>query len=348
MYMGTPEFAVPALDALARLGADGGTSAAKLVSVVTQPDRPRGRGHRLVPSPVKARAMELGLPVFQPESLKGDAEWEKTLADAAPDLIVVCAYGRILPVETLHTPRLGCVNIHASLLPKYRGAAPIHRAVESGERETGVTLMYMSEGLDEGDMIAARAMPILGMDTGEVSGALSSLGAELLMGELDRIITGTAVREPQASAAATYAPPVQRGEGHIDFSADAASVCRKVLAMTPSPGAFAFLDGEKLRVWQAEVGSPECRESYSNNGKFSKPSDCEVSQEAPDCEAAHEAPGSHPAPGTVTGTDGGAVTVATGSGGSVRLTKLQSPGGKAMAAADWLRGHSIEDGTVFA
>jgi methionyl-tRNA formyltransferase len=294
--------------------------------------------------------MEMGLPVAQPESLRGNAEWEETLANAAPDLIVVCAYGRILPIETLRYPRLGCVNIHASLLPRYRGAAPIHRAVESGDSETGVTLMYMSEGLDEGDMIASRSMPIAGIDTGGLHEALSKLGAELLMDEFDAIISGTAGREPQDSSAATYAPPVKKDEGHIDFSADAAAVCRKVRAMTPSPGAYAYLGDEKIRIWKAEAEPAEqsgLREDYSNNGRFSEGSDRAAAKE-PDCAAAKKPDcAGPPAPGKIIGTDGGTIAVAAGQGETVTITMLQSPGGKPMPASDWLRGHIIGKDTAF-
>ncbi|MDR3224935.1 MAG: methionyl-tRNA formyltransferase [Clostridiales Family XIII bacterium] len=314
LYMGTPDFAVPALEALCAQGYH-------VVSVVTQPDRQRGRGHKLAPSPVKAKAVELGLPVLQPESLRSGREWEEAIAKAAPDLIVVCAYGKILPKETLETPSLGCVNIHASLLPKYRGAAPIHRAVEAGERETGVTLMFMSEGLDEGDMIAVRTLPISGMNAGEVTGALAHLGAELLMDELQGIMAGASSREPQDGSAATYAPPVAKEEGHIVFSADADAVCRKILAMTPTPGAYAFLGGDKIKIVKAQV-TAGFRAGNADVGT------------------------GHPAPGTVLETDDGTIIVATGQGGAIAITMLQSPGGRPLCAADWLRGHKIAHGTI--
>jgi methionyl-tRNA formyltransferase len=255
---------------------------------------------------------------LQPESLRDSIAWNEALAKAAPDLIVVCAYGKILPKETLETPRLGCVNIHASLLPKYRGAAPIHRAVEAGEPETGVTLMFMSEGLDEGDMIAARSMPIEGMNAGEVTEALAKIGAELLADELPAIIEGVAVRTPQDANGATYAPPVQKEEGRINFSADAKTVCRKILAMTPSPGAYAFLGDDKTKLIRAEASSRQ------------------------------ESAGSRDiVPGTVLNTDGGTVNVASGHSGIVAIERLQSPGGKPMDSADWLRGHKIENGAIF-
>jgi methionyl-tRNA formyltransferase len=315
MYMGTPDFALPPLNSLNDSDID-------IVCVVTRPDRPRGRGHRTVPAPVKARAEELGLPVIQPESLDHDGEWGKALDRTRPDLIVVCAYGKILPKDTLDFPRLGCVNIHASLLPKYRGSAPIHRAVEAGDSESGVTLMHMSEGMDEGDMISSRAIPISGMTSGEVAEALAKLGAELLLDELPAIAGGTARREPQNGGEATYAPPVQREEGHIDFSQTPDAVVRKVLAMTPSPGAYAFLSGDKIKVWEARV-SDEAANAFSGSG-------------GPD--------GSRP--GKVACARG-VIAVAAGRRGAVGINRLQSPGGRPMSAADWLRGHSVGADAVF-
>jgi methionyl-tRNA formyltransferase len=304
--MGTPDFAVPALDALRDCGAD-------VVCVVTQPDRRRGRGHRTAPGPVKVRAEELGIPVVQPASLREGREWPDALAEVRPDLIVVCAYGKILPKDTLDAPRLGCVNIHASLLPAYRGAAPVHRAVEAGDRESGVTLMYMSEGLDEGDIIASRRVSIEGMNTGEVSDALAALGAELLSDELPAIVNGEARREPQNEEGASYAPPVSRDEGHVDFTRTPEEVVRKVLAMTPSPGAYALMDGDKLKIWEARV---------------------------PDVS------GCAGCPGEVT-AKGGVMMVTAGRGGVVEITRIQSPGGKPMSAADWLRGHDVKPGATF-
>jgi methionyl-tRNA formyltransferase len=313
MYMGTPDFAVPALDVLQGSGLGP-------VSVVTRPDRPRGRGHRLTPSPVKARAEELGLHVFQPESLQSGGEWETILAQTRPDLIVVCAYGKILPKGTLETPRLGCVNIHASLLPKYRGAAPIHRAVEAGDGESGVTLIYMSEGMDEGDVIASRATPIAGMSSGEATEVLARLGADLLSDELPAIVGGVARREPQNGAEATYAPPVRREEGHIDFSGTPSEIERKVLAMTPAPGAYAFLGGVKVKLWEVRAAEYEA-----------------------DAPARREAARR----GEVVSTDGGVIAVATDRGGVALITRIQSPGGRPMDAGSWLRGHGIRLGTAF-
>jgi methionyl-tRNA formyltransferase len=255
--------------------------------------------------------------VIQPETLKGGAGWEDSLAEACPDLIVVCAYGKILPKGSLDFPRLGCVNIHASLLPKYRGAAPVHRAIEAGEHETGVTLMRMSEGLDEGDMIARRSLLTEGMNTGEATDALARIGAELLMDELPAIIDGSARREPQDGAFATYAPPVEKAEGHVDFSASTDAVCRKILAMTPFPGAYAYLGGEKIKLIEAVK--------------------CTEVPEAPD--GADES-------GGIAGTDGGVIKVRAGEG-FVGITKLQAPGGKPMKVSDYLRGRRPDIGAKF-
>jgi methionyl-tRNA formyltransferase len=315
-YMGTPDFAVPALVALH-------ASRHEIVFAVTQPDRPRGRGHKLTPSPVKQRAGKLGIKVLQPETLKGGAGFEDSLNEARPDLIVVCAYGKILPKGSLDFPRLGCVNIHASLLPEYRGAAPVHRAVEAGERETGVTLMYMSEGLDEGDMIARRSLLIEGMNTGEATDALAVIGAELLMDELPAIIGGTARREPQNGALATYAPPVEKAEGHVDFSVSPDAVLRKILAMTPFPGAYAYLGGEKIKLIEAV----KCTET-------------------PEVSEAQEAPDGAAVSGGIAGTDGGVIKVRTGDG-LIGITKLQAPGGKPMKVSDYLRGRRPGIGAKF-
>jgi methionyl-tRNA formyltransferase len=270
-------------------------------------------------TPVRERAEEFGLTVVQPESLDSDGDWGATLANARPDLIVVCAYGKILPKDTLDFPRLGCVNIHASVLPKYRGSAPVHRAVEAGENRSGVTLMYMSEGMDEGDRVSSRTIPISGMNSGEVSDALAKLGARLLIDELPSIIGATARREPQNDREATYAPPVRREEGHIDFTRSPEAVVRKVLAMTPSPGAYAFLGEDKIKVWEARVPEEPMDEPVANG---------------------------EARPGKVT-TATGVVRVATGEGGDVEIVRIQSPGGRPMNVTDWLRGHSIERGAAF-
>jgi methionyl-tRNA formyltransferase len=299
VYMGTPDFAVPALTLLFESGFE-------IPYVVTQPDRPRGRGHKLAPSPVKRRALELGLAVLQPETLRGNEAFADALRSAAPDLIVVAAYGKILPKEVLEITPLGCVNIHASLLPKYRGAAPIHRAIEAGEQETGVTLMYMSEGLDEGDMIAGSRISIGSLNTGQVTAQLAQTGAALLLSRLDEIAGGSVHPIPQDHASATYAHPVAKEEGHIDFSASADDVVRKVRAMNPQPGAYANLGGDKVRIIEAEA------ETEASGGPAG-------------------------VPGTITATVPDGVSVHTGDG-QVLFTVIQMPGKKPVKVKDYLRG----------
>ncbi|MDR0817244.1 MAG: methionyl-tRNA formyltransferase [Clostridiales Family XIII bacterium] len=307
IYMGTPDFAVPALSLLFEAGYD-------ITYVVTQPDRPRGRGHKLAPSPVKSKALELGLKVLQPERIRGDDDFVAALREASPDLIVVAAYGKILTKEVLDIPQLGCVNIHASLLPKYRGAAPVHRAIEAGEEETGVTLMYMSEGLDEGDMIASSSISVGAMNSGQVTDRLAQAGAELLISRMDLILSGRAHRTPQDDASSTYARPVSKDEGHIDFSDSARAVVRKVRAMTPQPGAFAYLGGEKVRIIEAE---------------------CAGSNEETKTDA-----GMDDAPGTIENGETDGVLVSTGKGLVVFKT-IQMPGKKPVKVKDYLRGNSF-------
>ncbi|MDR2157110.1 MAG: methionyl-tRNA formyltransferase [Clostridiales Family XIII bacterium] len=304
VYMGTPDFATPALVALNRAGWT-------VALAVTQPDRRSGRGRHVAFTPVKRCASALGIPVAQPDRIKGNAEFVNRMIDIAPDLIVVAAYGKILPREILEIPSMGCVNIHASLLPKYRGAAPIHRAVEAGERVTGVTLMYMAEDLDAGDVIASAAVDITGMNTGRVHDLLASLGADLLMDTLPAIIAGTAIGKPQDHAAATYASMVRKEEGHIDFAESADAVERKIRAMNPFPGAYAFLGGTRIKIMAAHVGT----------GGFS-------------------------APGTVLEASGAGIAVSA-KDGVVVLDVLQAPGKKPLAASEYLKGACIDTTDVF-
>ncbi|MDR1953057.1 MAG: methionyl-tRNA formyltransferase [Clostridiales Family XIII bacterium] len=309
VYMGTPDFALPALSALVH--EDWNVSL-----VVTQPDRPRGRGKSVTPSPVKLRASELCLPIAQPDRIKDNAEFVNLITDLHPDLIVVAAYGKILPRELLDIPRFGCVNIHASLLPKYRGAAPIHRAVEAGETETGVTLMYMAEELDAGDIIAAARIDIAGMNTGQVHDLLAPLGAKLLTDTLPAIVAGTAPRVTQDHDAATYAPMVRKEEGHIDFNAPACVIGNKIRAMNPAPGAYAFLDDMQMKIVRARV--------------------CE---DAPNAETA-------PKPGTLLCVSQDGITVAARDG-VVILDVIQAPGKKPLRVSEYLKGNAIDLGGVF-
>ena len=243
LFMGTPDFAVASCKAI--------DDHCNLVGVVTQPDRPKGRGGKMAAPPVKIYAEERNLPVYQPLILK-DGAFQDVLDELQPELIVVAAYGRILPEYILEYPRYGCINVHGSLLPKYRGAAPIQRAVMNGDPETGVTIMKMAKGMDTGDMILQRAMPIYEWDTsGTIFEKMADIGADVLMEAIDKIITGTATYTPQEDALATYAPMLEKAEGLLDFTQPAATVRGIIMGMSPSPGAFIEIDGQRLKIYEA-------------------------------------------------------------------------------------------------
>lgn len=301
--MGTPEFAVPALKAL--LGSE------EVVGVVTQPDRPRGRGRKLRPSPVKEVALEADLPVFEPERIK-DSAFLADLAKLAPDLIVVAAYGKILPKEILDLPRYGCWNIHASLLPKYRGAAPIQWALINGERETGITIMQMDEGLDTGPILLQKSLTIGEDETfGELYQRLAQLGAKALMEALELFKVGQLSPRPQPEDGVSYAPPIEKGMGRLDFSRPASELACLIRAFDPRPGAYTHWDGKLLKVFSPSI-IPE-----------------DVSE----------------APGTILGLTEGGLGVATGKGILV-LGELQLEGKKRLPAKEFLRGYSLKPGTV--
>jgi methionyl-tRNA formyltransferase len=322
--MGTPDFAVPALKALVDFGCDVGL-------VVTMPDRPAGRGKKLMPPPVKICALEMGIEVLQPERIKGAADFALRVSAMSPDLIVVAAYGKILQEDLLKIPPAGCVNIHASLLPKYRGAAPIHRAVENGDRQTGVTLMYMSAGLDEGDLIARTVLPISGMNTGQVTEQLAHSGADLLIRELPAIVAGRAERVPQDHRAATYAPQVGKAEGRIDFSMDARRIVCKILAMTPAPGAYTTFAGDRLGIIAARTADVAGGQA-----------DClDVAGEAADISGAADSAGK------ILGITEEGMVVATGSGRIV-IERVKPAGGREMGADAFARGRRIEIGSSLA
>lgn len=295
IYAGTPQFAVPSLDALAVM------PEVEIVAVYTQPDRPAGRGQKLAASPVKERALALGVPVEQPLSLR-DPSAQARLAGYAPDLMVVAAYGLILPQTVLDAPRLGCVNVHASLLPRWRGAAPIARAIEAGDTETGITIMKMALGLDTGDMLLTRAMPIQPDDTAaSLHDRLAALGAEALCAALPGLVAGELPGVPQDDALATYAAKLSKAEAQIDWRESADLIVRRVRAFNPAPVAFALWQGEPLKIWQAErVSAPPA------------------------------------APGTVVAVDKSGFVVAAVEG-AVRVIACQKAGGKRIAAADFAR-----------
>jgi methionyl-tRNA formyltransferase len=255
IFAGSPEFAVPALEQLADSGH-------RLVAVLTQPDRPAGRGRALQASPVKRCALARGLEVFQPESFRRDPHAVARLRAYAPDLVVVVAYGLILPRAVLDIPAHGCVNIHASLLPRWRGAAPIQAAVLAGDAQTGVALMRLEEGLDTGPVAAVRAIPIGATDiAGELHDRLAVLGAELLMAELDSILDGSAVFKPQPADGVTYAPKLSKSDALIDWAEPAAVIERRIRAYNPWPVAETRLDGAQLRCWRAAVIAAAPREA---------------------------------------------------------------------------------------
>ncbi len=250
IFMGTPAFAVPSLEALREAGHE-------ILGVVTQPDRRKGRGKKIVPPPVKETAIALGLPVFQPAN-PNSREFVGLLLELAPEVIVTTAYGHLLKKDILHLPPLGCLNVHASLLPKYRGAAPIAWAIMNGDPTTGVTVMQMDEGMDTGPILAAREEPILPDDTTETLGArLAETGAELLVESLEKWHTGQLTPIPQDPSGVTYAPPLKKSDGKIDWSRSAEEIERQVRAMIPWPGAFSSVNGRVLKIFKTEVSDPK-------------------------------------------------------------------------------------------
>jgi len=307
IYMGSAGFAVPALEAIYEAGYE-------IAAVVTQPDRARGRGGRVQTTPVGLYAEKAGLPLLKPEQIKDNEEFAETLKEAAPDLIVVAAYGKLLPKLLLEIPPLGCINIHASLLPEYRGAAPVQREILDGKSETGVTLMYVSEELDAGDIIESSKVDATGMNAGELTDVLAKLGAELLLKELPLIAEGTAPREPQDAAKATYAEKIDKSEGCLRFERTAEEFVRRVRAMTPAPGAYLMKDGERIGVTCARVLDPS-----------------EAGFE--DCEEA--------APGTVLSVSAKGIAVRAGDG-VVLIEAIKMPGRKAMPVREYLKGNAFE------
>ncbi len=248
-FAGTPEFAVPTLRSLAR-------SSHRLVGVLTQPDRPAGRGRELRASAVKRLALELDLPLAQPVRL-GSAPERQALASWAPDALVVVAYGLILPAEVLSLPRLGCINVHASLLPRWRGAAPIQRAILAGDTETGVTIMQMDTGLDTGPILAQRRLPIGASATGaQLHASLAEIGAALLLETLELLEAGKLCPRSQPEQGVTYAPKIDKAEARIDWRGDAGQIARQIRAFDPWPVACALWHGQPLRIWEAHALDP--------------------------------------------------------------------------------------------
>jgi len=304
VFMGTPEFALATLEGLLDSGLN-------LVGVYTQPDRPSGRGKKLTPPPVKLLAESRGLPVFQPQKLRLP-EVVAELRDLAPDLIVVVAYGQILPKSVLDIPKYGCINVHASLLPAYRGAAPINKAIVDGQAQTGITTMLMDVGLDTGDMLVKKATAIGPFETaGELHDRLALLGRAAMEETLRQLCAGTLCPEKQDDTLSCYAPMLKKEDGLIDWRRSAEQIHNQVRGLDPWPGAFTQLDGEVLKIAGTvpEAGSGE--------------------------------------PGTVVAAGPEGVRVACGSG-VLRIGELQLPGKKRLAAGEFLRGRPLPVGTLLA
>jgi methionyl-tRNA formyltransferase len=306
VFFGTPQFAVPTLRHLL-------DSSHVVRGVVTQPDRPRGRGQKVTEGPVKALAAERGLPVFQPDRLR-DPAVEAVLRDWQPDLGVVAAYGKIIPETLLQIPRFGMINVHASLLPKYRGAAPVHRAVIDGEPVTGVTIMRVVKQLDAGAMFAKVTRPIGPDETSDVvEHDLAELGAALLVTVVDQIAAGTAREEPQDDAASTYAPRLTKEEGLVDWTLPARAIHDRVRGLYPWPHAYTYLDGTRLILLKTRV----------EDGRRDA------------------------VPGTVVAVTRDAIHVATGDGG-VAIEGVQPEGKRAMTTRDYLAGRALQPGARLA
>lgn len=304
VFMGTPEFAVPCLE---RLVADGH----EVVGIFTQPDKPKGRGHKMQFPPVKEKAVEYNIPVFQPQKMR-DGTAYAILKELDPELIIVVAYGKIIPQDILDLPKYGCVNIHASLLPKYRGAAPIQWCVLNGEKKSGVTSMQMDAGLDTGDMLIKAETDIgENMTAGELHDALSVLGAEVMSQTIKKIVDGTLEKTKQDDSLSNYAPMLSKELCPIGWTKSAEIIHDQIRGLSPWPVATASLNGEIYKLHKSEkVGKTKG------------------------------------VPGEIVSVDGG-LTVSCGDGNSIRILSIQAPGKKAMSCEDFLRGHKIEVGEKF-
>ena len=308
VFMGTPDFSVGSLKALAEAGHE-------IVAVVSQPDKPKGRGKNMQPTPVKAAALELGLPVYQPKKVR-DPEFIQILKELKPDVIVVAAFGQIIPDQILELAPFGCINVHASLLPKYRGASPIQWAVIDGEKESGVTIMQMDSGLDTGDMISKVIVPLDQDETGgSLFDKLSEAGAKLLVDTLPSIENGTAVREKQPEESTTaYAGMIKKSLGNIEWKCRAEELERLIRGLNPWPSAYTKLDGKTLKIWKAEVLDDDESKSYAEAG-------------------------------TILKADSHGFWVKTGKG-ILNILELQLEGKKRMESAAFLRGYQVNEGRV--
>lgn len=304
IYMGTPDFAVPPMEMLAQAGHE-------TIYAVTQPDAVRDRGKKVKFSPVKEKAIELGIPVLQPTKIRKNEEFAKLLREAAPDAAIVAAYGKILPADILNIPKYGCLNIHGSLLPRFRGAAPIQAAIIAGDEKTGITIMRMDEGLDTGDMVAKAETPIAGKTCEELHDELAMMGAKLITKTLEDIDGSLAGAEKQDDALSTYAPMISKADGHIDFSRSPEEIERRIRAFDPWPGTFAEMNGKTFKLWKAVALDQE----------------------------------TDAAAGTVVAAGKEGLDISAG-GRILRVTQIQAPGKKRMETGDYLRGNVIEIGTV--
>jgi methionyl-tRNA formyltransferase len=305
--MGTPDFAVPSLRVLLEE-----KDQVEVIGVVTQPDRPKGRKKVLTPPPVKVEALNHDLPVFQPQKLRSE-EGTRQVLELQPDLIVTAAYGQILPEPVLKAPKYGCINVHASLLPKYRGGAPIHHAIINGEKETGVTIMYMVKALDAGDMLLQRAIPITpGDNVGTMHDKLANLGAALLKEVLPSILDGTVQAVPQDDEQATFAPNITREDEKIDWKRSARELDCQIRGLCPWPVAYTLWKGKPFKIWKASVVNEETQDE----------------------------------PGTVIRLDADGIVVATGKG-MLRLTEVQPSGKKPMSAKQFINGRQMKAGDRF-
>ncbi|MFS1513273.1 methionyl-tRNA formyltransferase [Chengkuizengella sp. SCS-71B] len=312
VFMGTPDFAVPSFLYLLE-------EKLNVVGVVTQPDRPKGRKKILTPTPVKVAALEHNIPVLQPEKMKAPEAIEQ-LKHLQPDLIITAAFGQILPKAVLELPRLGCINVHASLLPKYRGGAPIHHAIKNGEAMTGVTIMYMEEGLDTGDMISKVEVPILDDDnTGTMFEKLSIAGAELLKDTLINLVQGNIQPKAQNHEEATFASNIKREDEFIDWKKSSKEIFNHIRALNPFPGSYTLWDGKVLKVWESL--NPSDMSSKSDYDKATLP-------------------------GTVVQMTAVGIEVKTGDG-TIWLTQIQPAGKKRMDVGQFSKGSVIPEGTQF-
>ena len=304
--MGTPDFAVTALEALHEAGHE-------IVGVYTRMDTPKNRGMKMLPPPVKVKALEYGIPVYQPKNLRGE-DTQQELRDLAPEAIIVAAYGRILPQAVLDIPKYGCLNIHASLLPRYRGASPINACILHGETEAGVTIMQMDAGLDTGDMLLPAATEILPNEScGSLHDRLAKIGGEAIVKALDLLAKGELSGVPQPAEGFTYAPMIQTSDCKIDFTKSAHEVNCAIRAYDPAPGAFAMLGGDKMKLFGASL---------------------------------EEKDGAVAAPGTIVKNDKNGIVVACGTG-TVRIATVQGAGGKKMPADAFFRGHAAMLSEIF-